>query len=445
MSSFLLKKRLHPDSGTVDIDKLTDVSLTGAVYSNSSGSDFSGFADAGNITLSSAGQKILFNLPGASNGKGNFFIKDEEYAVYVKGNYTGTKGFSVVATSGFTAKSESDNLTFPAEHEKGAFEYIFTGKATDSCGGLAIMPASGQDGVEGLSISEIKAGPLHPGNEGVEDENGIVMTVPRNYKAKTQGVDYGTFQGDEYYSGYTKSNRPFNVILPPGYTTEKKYPVIYMLHGIGCNQDSFGASADNCPIVQIAGNLYAEKQAREAIIVIPNIRVSAEPEPDPIFNAENYKCYDLFREDLIEYLMPYMEQNYSIATGRENTAIAGFSMGGREALYIGTTKSEYFGYVAGFCPTYGLFSYPPNWTGVGEDGLFKDKKDFTLPAEHMDKTLLMVVKGSADGTVGNMPKEYHEVLETNGVPHYYYVVEGGEHNDVTWSHGLYNYMRKIFS
>lgn len=70
--------------------------------------------------------------------------------------------------------------------------------------------------------------------------------------------------------------------------------------------------------------------------------------------------------------------------------------------------------------------------------------DFTLPEEYKNNTLVMVVKGSKDTTVNEMPTLYHEVLTENHVPNYYYVVEGGAHDEVTWGHGLYNYMRKIF-
>lgn len=70
--------------------------------------------------------------------------------------------------------------------------------------------------------------------------------------------------------------------------------------------------------------------------------------------------------------------------------------------------------------------------------------DFTLPEEYKNNTLVMVVKGSKDTTVHEMPTLYHEVLTENQVPNYYYVVEGGDHDEVTWGHGLYNYMRKIF-
>ena len=72
------------------------------------------------------------------------------------------------------------------------------------------------------------------------------------------------------------------------------------------------------------------------IIVIPNVRAGEDDayHNDTAFSLEQYAKFDNFINDLRECLMPYMEDTYSVATGRENTAIAGLSMGGRESLYI---------------------------------------------------------------------------------------------------------------
>jgi len=274
----------------------------------------------------------------------------------------------------------------------------------------------------------------------------IINPVAANYNKNIAGNSYGRFESGEYYSNYTNSNRPFNIILPPGYdaSSNKKYPVVYMLHGIFCSEDSFGSSAESCNIVRIAGNLFATGEATEAIIVIPNIRVCADSSIKDEFSAANYKCYDAFREDLIDNLMPYIESHYNVATGRENTAVAGFSMGGRESLYIGFTKSEYFGYVGAFCPTYGIFAYPPNWTGVGEDGLFASEAAFTLPSQYMNNTKVMIVKGEKDTTVHEQPYVFHTALTNNGVPHTYFEVAGAGHDENAWGPGLYNFLRNAF-
>lgn len=274
----------------------------------------------------------------------------------------------------------------------------------------------------------------------------MINPVAETYNRNIVGNSYGEFESGEYYSTYTNSNRPFNIILPPGYdaSSSKKYPVVYMLHGIFCNEDSFGSSAESNNIVRIAGNLFATGEATEAIIVIPNIRVCADSSIKDEFSLANYKCYDAFREDLIDNLMPYIESHYNVATGRANTAIAGFSMGGRESLYIGFTETEHFGHIGAFCPTYGIFAYPPNWTGVGEDGLFASEEAFTLPSQYMNNTTVMIVKGEVDTTVHEQPYVFHTALENNNVPHTYFEVAGAGHDENAWGPGLYNFLRFIF-
>ena len=138
--------------------------------------------------------------------------------------------------------------------------------------------------------------------------------------------------------------------------------------------------------------------------------------------------------------MPYMKENYSIAEGRENTAIAGFSMGGRESLNIGLNMPETFGYIAAFSPGYGVFAYEAN--GVAEKGLFTEET-FRLPDEYKNNTLLMLNNGKSEGGENALGGTYHKVLTKNGIPHMFYVTDGG-HEMKVWKHGLYNFATRIF-
>ena len=86
------------------------------------------------------------------------------------------------------------------------------------------------------------------------------------------------------------------------------------------------------------------------IVVFPYIYTSKTKEACDGLNLENSLNYDNFIHDLTNDLMPYIEKNFSVKTGRENTAITGFSMGARESLFIGLTRSDLFGYVGAACP-----------------------------------------------------------------------------------------------
>lgn len=288
--------------------------------------------------------------------------------------------------------------------------------------------------------------PSNPGQTQPQPSTGIVRpsqvslvkSTPSDAARQQAGVQYGTVKRGTYYSNITNSYRPYNIYLPANYSSAKKYPVIYMLHGIGGNQDAFGAS-EGATLMRMAANLAAKGEAEECIIVFPYIRVSTTPETN-IFDANNYKYYDMFREELINNLMPHINTTYSTKTGRENTAVAGFSMGGRESLYIGISKADLFGYTGAFCPAPG--NLPNYMNGVYEAGLFSTN-GFKLPAAYNENTLVMIVKGASDGVVGDQPLLYHNTLQANGTDHVYYEIPGG-HDEGVYGNGFYNFLRYVF-
>lgn len=247
---------------------------------------------------------------------------------------------------------------------------------------------------------------------------------------------YGTKESKTYYSTTTKTNRKVNIIVPAGYTTTKKYPVLYLLHGIGGDENEWMTGSPQ----YIIGNLLAKGLTKEMIIVIPNCRARENDAATTEFSLEHYAAFDNFINDLRDNLMPYMKNNYSIAEGRENTAIAGYSMGARESLNIGLHMPETFGYIAAFSPGYGVFAYEAN--GVKEDGLFTEET-FRLPEDYKNNTLLLINNGSSEGGENALGGTCHKVLTKNEIPHLFYVTDGG-HEMKVWKHGLYNFATRIF-
>lgn len=258
------------------------------------------------------------------------------------------------------------------------------------------------------------------------------FTPEADFDARKEGVDYGKLTYTTYPSATTGAQRKCYVLLPPGYTEEKTYPVLYLLHGIGGDHNEWmGGKPD-----VVIGNLINQGLAKEMIVVIPNVRARKHDSANPsdIYSPAHYAAFDNFINDLRDDLMPFIAANYSISTGRENTAIAGLSMGGRESLYIGLTMADTFGYVGAFCPAPGVLPYNV------EPGLFPTE-DFKLP-EDLDSVIL-INAGAADGVVGQCPATYSSTLAANGTEHIYYVAQGG-HDFTVWKHGLYNFARLIF-
>ncbi len=266
--------------------------------------------------------------------------------------------------------------------------------------------------------------------------------VPNDF-SKIIKENEGTVEDITYDSTVIKEGqtvkRKAKVVLPKDYSSDKKYPVVYMQHGIFGNETTmYGEKVQN-----VFWNAMANGDAEEMIAVFPNAcanETGGSVGDNGGFNTEHYAAYNNFLNDLKECLMPYINEHYSTLTGRENTAICGFSMGGRVTLHIGFTLQDTFRYVGAFCPAPGIFTHNDN--GVNETGLFTPET-FTLQEPYMNDTLVMIVKGTTDGTVKQFPKDYHDALTANGVPHIYFELPGG-HDGSVYKPGLYNFLRRIF-
>lgn len=257
---------------------------------------------------------------------------------------------------------------------------------------------------------------------------------PSDYTKKKSTVVYSQKQLITYHSNTTGKDRKAYIVLPTGYNENKKYPVVYLLHGIGGDHTEWFNGGKP---VEILGNLIAAEQADEMIMVFPNIRARANDEAAYELTVEAFQAFDNFIHDLRDDLMPFIEKTYSVKTGRENTAVCGLSMGGRESLNIGLKMADKIGFIGAFEPAIGVLPYER------EDGLFTTET-MTLPDAYKNNTFLMIVKGQSDGTVGEWPLTYHNTLEKNGVPHLYYDMPGG-HDFSVWNNGFYNFAKRIFS
>ncbi|SFR67763.1 endo-1,4-beta-xylanase [Anaeromicropila populeti] len=265
----------------------------------------------------------------------------------------------------------------------------------------------------------------------------LVNTCPTGADQKLAGIQYGSATKKTYYSKTTGSNRSCNVFLPANYNSSKKYPVVYFLHGIMGNEDSMLGNA-----VEIPTNLAAQGKAKEMIIVLPNEYAPAPGTAvSPAFNQAYFDGYDNFINDLTDDLMPYIEQNYSVATGRENTAICGFSMGGRNALYIGYSRPDLFGYVGAFSPAPGV-TPGTDYSGFHK-GLFQEN-DFRIKDESYVPYVTLISCGTSDSVVGTFPKSYHDILTRNNQPHVWVEVPGADHDNVAIAAGYYNFVSALF-
>ena len=258
------------------------------------------------------------------------------------------------------------------------------------------------------------------------------------FKERTD-VQYGTVKHETYYSKTCRMERPFNILLPAGYDGQKKYPVVYFQHGIFGDENSI-IQDDNNKVKQIAANLAADGKAKEMIFVFGHMYATDDPNQKPGFDPKAVLPYDNFLNELVNDLMPYIESHYAVLTGRDNTAVCGFSMGGRESLYIGLNRPDLFGYIGAIAPAPGLV--PGKDVYMAHEGSLQESQ---VKFENTIPHFVMICCGTQDSVVGKFPKSYHELFVKNGINHMWFEVQGADHNHIAIRTGLYYFIQNIFN
>lgn len=267
---------------------------------------------------------------------------------------------------------------------------------------------------------------LAQSSDGTKDEKGEKLPAPpKGFDTRRDGIDRGKIETIEYESSTVGIKRKARVYTPPGYTKDKKYPVLYLLHGIGGDENEWPRGG--VPDV-ILDNLYADKKAVPMLVVMPNGRASKDlTARDPI--PKQSPAFAEFEKDLLKDLIPFIEKTYSVKTDRESRAIAGLSMGGGQSLNFGLGNLDTFAWVGGF-------SSAPN-TRRPADLI----KDHTEAAKKL--RLLYVACGDKD-TLFRTSEGVHKMLEEKKVPHVYRVIPGGGHDFKVWKSDLYHFAQLLF-
>lgn len=270
--------------------------------------------------------------------------------------------------------------------------------------------------------------------------NETAFDCPKEVSEQRPDVPVGSVKHIVYHSNTCNTDRAFNILLPAGYDGVKKYPVIYFQHGIFGDENCM-INDDNNKFKYITANLAADGNAKEVIMVFGHMYASSDPNLKPCFSDEAVAPYDNFINELVNDLMPYVEKNYSVLTGRENTAVCGFSMGGRESLFIGLQRSDLFGYIGAIAPAPGLVP-SKDWAMSHPGQLSVEQMKFVQnnPLPY----LMMVCCGTSDGTVGQFPKTYHKIFNDNGVEHLWFEIMNADHNSTAIRGGFYQFMLRVF-
>lgn len=285
-------------------------------------------------------------------------------------------------------------------------------------------------------------------------ENPEFSNIPNGYTAKNQAnkgeVERFEYESTEYISDdesakKTPIDRYAMVVLPKDYSKTKKYPVVYMLHGLSDTPESMvgnGILNDGAGTQYVVWNAIANGDVKECIVVYPCVCCNEEGKSSFNTDAKTASYYDYIINDLTKVLMPAINKEYSTLTGRENTAVCGFSMGGRETLNIGIRRPDLFSGI-------GLSNPAP---GALDGGDMLTKADLKLADEYINSTYIQITKGATDTVVNSNPTNYYNALKAAGIPCSYYETMGGDpagkgnggHWATVYQHGLYNFLKRIF-
>jgi enterochelin esterase-like enzyme len=254
----------------------------------------------------------------------------------------------------------------------------------------------------------------------------VVAPAPLGFDIVRESIPHGKIDSVAYNSKTVGTSRKALIYTPPGYSKDKKYPVLYLLHGIGGDEKEWLNGGQ--PQV-ILDNLYADNKVEPMIVVLPNGRAMKDDRATGnIMAPDKVQAFATFEQDLIKDLIPYVEKNYPVIKDAEHRAIAGLSMGGGQSLNFGLGNLDKFTWVGGF-------SSAPN----------TKKPEELVPNPELAKTklkLLWISCGDKDGLIG-FSQRTHAYLKANNVPHIYYI-DHGYHDFKVWKNSLYMFSQLIF-
>ncbi len=253
-----------------------------------------------------------------------------------------------------------------------------------------------------------------------------ITPAPAGFDIVQPGIPHGKIDTITYHSKTVGTDRRALIYTPPGYSKDKKYPVLYLLHGIGGDEKEWFTNGH--PEV-IFDNLYAENKIEPMIVVLPNGRAMKDDRAvGNIFAKDKVEAFATFEKDLLHDLIPFIEKKYPVIKDREHRAIAGLSMGGGQSLNFGLGNLDEFAWVGGF-------SSAPNT---------KEPKELLPNPEEAKKKLklLWISCGDKDGLI-TFSKRTHDYLKANDVPHIYYV-DHGYHDWNVWKNSLYMFSQLLF-
>ncbi len=256
---------------------------------------------------------------------------------------------------------------------------------------------------------------------------------------KVRDVPHGTVARRWYHSPTLEKDRRITIYTPPGYeSSSESYPVLYLLHGMGGDEEAWISLGRTS---QILDNLIEEGKAEPMIVVMPNGNVVQQASPghsvegfyQPVMRLPN--TMDGTYEESFPDIIRFVEDNYRVNADKESRAIAGLSMGGFHSLHISRYYPDTFNYI-------GLFS-PAVMPDENADSQVYHQIDETLKLQKENGyELYWIAIGKTDFLYGQV-ESYRIRLNELGMPFEYVETEGG-HTWKNWRDYMTIFIPRLF-
>ncbi|MDR1646378.1 MAG: esterase [Tannerellaceae bacterium] len=234
-------------------------------------------------------------------------------------------------------------------------------------------------------------------------------------------VPHGSLTRRWYESPALGLTRRITVYTPPGYEKgSQKYPVFYLLHGMGGDEEAWVTLGRT---VQILDNLIAQGKARPMIVVMPNGNATQEAAPGESSlglykpNMRLPRTMEGSMEKSFPDIVKFVDTNYRTLANKAHRAIAGLSMGGFHSLHISKQYPDLFDYV-------GLFSAAILPGEEPESEIYKNA-DEKLKIQFAKKPKLYWIAIGKTDFLYNANQDFRKTLDTAGYPYTYYESEEG--------------------
>lgn len=234
-------------------------------------------------------------------------------------------------------------------------------------------------------------------------------------------VPHGTLSARWYHSDGLNMDRRINVYTPYGYeNSKKKYPVLYLLHGMGGDENEWIIFGRAC---QILDNLIAQGKAEPMILVTTNGHTAMQAAPGESslgYYKPHYFDHGTMDGEFETYfpeIVEFVDKNYRTIAKKEGRAIAGLSMGGFHSMNISANYPDMFAYIGLFSPALGVSDSETSeiYSNIDDKIVNQFKKGVKLYWTGIGK----------DDFLYDANKKFRDKLDAAGLPYVYVETDGG--------------------